>query len=128
MTRIWMFNNSSRRSLRHLSNQFQPVVGITKQLAKLLSGEQILGKKYNEFNKDLKQLGAEKTYAELQEDPKMKSLIDDNPEEGKIVKISMDDKAVVDVTDDMVVNQPPHIESLKPQSSASSLPLPHWYQ
>ncbi|KAG2737535.1 hypothetical protein P692DRAFT_20823711 [Suillus brevipes Sb2] len=35
-----------------------------------------LRKKYNEFNKDLKQSGAGKTYAELQEDPKMKSLID----------------------------------------------------
>ncbi|KAG1816385.1 uncharacterized protein BJ212DRAFT_1212215, partial [Suillus subaureus] len=36
----------------------------------------ILRKKYNEFNKDLKQSGAGKTYVELQEDPKMKSLID----------------------------------------------------
>ncbi|KAG1730460.1 hypothetical protein EDB19DRAFT_2011364 [Suillus lakei] len=33
-------------------------------------------RKYNEFNKELKQSGAGKTYAELQEDPKMKSLID----------------------------------------------------
>ncbi|KAG1857809.1 hypothetical protein F4604DRAFT_1541599, partial [Suillus subluteus] len=36
----------------------------------------ILRRKYNAFNKDLKQSGAGKTYAELQEDPKMKSLID----------------------------------------------------
>ncbi|KAG1749456.1 hypothetical protein EDB19DRAFT_2022570 [Suillus lakei] len=35
----------------------------------------MLRKKYNKFNKDLKQSGAGKTYAELQEDPKMKSLI-----------------------------------------------------
>ncbi|KAG1787694.1 uncharacterized protein HD556DRAFT_1239788, partial [Suillus plorans] len=35
-----------------------------------------LKKKYNEFNKELKQSGAGKTYAELQEDPTMKSLID----------------------------------------------------
>ncbi|KAG1719484.1 hypothetical protein EDB19DRAFT_1971918, partial [Suillus lakei] len=34
-----------------------------------------LKRKYNEFNKELKQSGAGKTYAELQEDPKMKSLI-----------------------------------------------------
>ncbi|KAG2093014.1 hypothetical protein BD769DRAFT_1335003, partial [Suillus cothurnatus] len=32
--------------------------------------------KYNEFNKELKQSGAGKTYAELQEDPTMRSLID----------------------------------------------------
>ncbi|KAG2066844.1 hypothetical protein BDR04DRAFT_1120885 [Suillus decipiens] len=36
----------------------------------------LLWKKYNEFNKDLKQSGAGKMYVELQEDPKMKSLID----------------------------------------------------
>ncbi|KAG2342727.1 hypothetical protein BDR05DRAFT_885856 [Suillus weaverae] len=36
----------------------------------------MLRKKYNEFNKDLKQSGARKTYAELQEDPKVKSLIE----------------------------------------------------
>ncbi|KAG1718442.1 hypothetical protein EDB19DRAFT_1650371, partial [Suillus lakei] len=35
-----------------------------------------LKRKYNEFNKELKQSGAGKTYVELQEDPKMKSLID----------------------------------------------------
>ncbi|KAG2050543.1 hypothetical protein BDR06DRAFT_1064674 [Suillus hirtellus] len=34
-----------------------------------------LKKKYNKFNKELKQSGAGKTYAELQEDPMMKSLI-----------------------------------------------------
>ncbi|KAG1739746.1 hypothetical protein EDB19DRAFT_1978151 [Suillus lakei] len=34
-----------------------------------------LKRKYNKFNKELKQSGAGKTYAELQEDPKMKSLI-----------------------------------------------------
>jgi hypothetical protein len=34
-----------------------------------------LRKKYNEFNKELKQSGARKMYAELQEDPTMRSLI-----------------------------------------------------
>ncbi|KAG1747753.1 uncharacterized protein EDB91DRAFT_1245242 [Suillus paluster] len=36
-----------------------------------------LMKKYNEFNKELKQSGAGKTYAELQEDLQMNSLIND---------------------------------------------------
>ncbi|KAG1847076.1 hypothetical protein F4604DRAFT_1594696 [Suillus subluteus] len=35
----------------------------------------MLRRKYNKFNKELKQSGAGKMYAELQEDPKMKSLI-----------------------------------------------------
>ncbi|KAG1744870.1 hypothetical protein EDD22DRAFT_751735, partial [Suillus occidentalis] len=35
----------------------------------------ILRKKYNKFNKNLKQSGAGKMYVELQEDPKMKLLI-----------------------------------------------------
>ncbi|KAG1722269.1 hypothetical protein EDB19DRAFT_1958570 [Suillus lakei] len=42
----------------------------------VFSNDEDLERKYNEFNKELKQSGARKTYAELQEDPKMKSLID----------------------------------------------------
>ncbi|KAG1721745.1 hypothetical protein EDB19DRAFT_1835333 [Suillus lakei] len=50
--------------------EFQPV------LAQSLIRCFRLKRKYNEFNKELKQSGAGKTYAELQEDPKMKLLID----------------------------------------------------
>ncbi|KAG2047599.1 hypothetical protein BDR06DRAFT_1029586 [Suillus hirtellus] len=135
-------------------------------------------KKYNEFNKELKQSGAGKTYAELQEDPTMKSLIDtklkkfpwwpelhgwwrtnpafnyafstadtgqdfasaalehfaiskqpqalaagnddthtdEDAEDGEIVEISAHttgDAGIIDAPDDMMVDQPPSMESFK---------------
>jgi len=65
---------------------------------------------------------------------------DNNPEEGEIVEINthtMDDSGVVDVTDDMIVDQP-HMESLEPSPSDCGpsntpdsfllIPLPWWCQ
>ncbi|KAG1848346.1 hypothetical protein C8R48DRAFT_778855 [Suillus tomentosus] len=170
-----------------------------------------LKKKYNEFNKELKQSGAGKAYAELQEDPTMKSLIDtklekfpwwpelhgwwrtnpafnyafstadtgqdfasaalehftiskqpqapaagnddthtdEDAEDGEIVEISAHttgDAGIIDAPDDMMVDQPPSMESFESPLSAPSpllfldhgpsdtpnsfslAPLPHWYQ